>query len=129
MKIIATVVAAVFAFTLAGCSSGGGSVQTVDAQQFLSQSQKPGTTVIDVRTPAEYAAGHVAGAINMDVEAPGFDAQVGALDKSASYEVYCHSGRRSQLAADRMTQAGFTSVTNLQGGIADLQAAGAQITA
>ena len=88
---------------------------------------QPGVTVIDVRTPAEYAAGHVDGAVNVDVESPDFAEQLATLDKAGTYAVYCHSGRRSAMATDQMAQAGFTNVYNLSGGIGDLQAAGAQI--
>jgi phage shock protein E len=117
------------ALLVTGCSSTstGGAVQTVDPQSFLTTAAQPGTTVIDVRTPAEFAAGHVDGAVNIDVEGATFQADIGTLDKNGTYAVYCHSGRRSALATDAMSQAGFTNVYNLNGGIGDLQAAGASI--
>lgn len=129
MKKLLVLLAALLGITvLAGCGSSGG-VTTVDPQAFLSTAKQPGVVVVDVRTPQEYAAGHVDGAINIDVEAPTFDSQIATLDKAATYAVYCHSGRRSGLATDAMGKAGFANVYNLQGGIADLQAAGAQIVA
>lgn len=109
---------------VAGCSSSAGAVQTVDPQAFLQTASQPGVTVVDVRSPAEYASGHIDGAINIDVEGPTFNADIEKLDKNGAYALYCHSGRRSALAADAMAQAGFTKITNLKGGIADLQAAG-----
>jgi phage shock protein E len=112
---------------LAGCSSSGGSVQNVSPDQFMTQAAQAGTVVVDVRTPGEYAAGHVDGAINVDVEATDFGTRIQALPKDTQYAVYCHSGRRSKLATDQMAEAGFTSLVNLEGGIADLQAAGAPI--
>ena len=112
---------------LTGCSSSGGSVENVSADQFLSASAESGTVVVDVRTAGEYAAGHVDGAINVDVESPDFGTQIAALPKDTQYAVYCRSGRRSTLATDQMAEAGFTSLVNLQGGVADLQAAGAPI--
>jgi rhodanese-related sulfurtransferase len=112
---------------LAGCSSSGGSVENVSADQFLTASAEPGTVVVDVRTPAEYAAGHVDGAVNIDVESGSFASEIAALPKDTTYAVYCRSGRRSALATDQMAEAGFTSVVNLQGGVADLQAVGAPI--
>jgi len=80
-------------------------------------------TIIDVRTPAEFAAGHLEGAVNADVEGGQFSAFIADLDKSAPYVVYCQSGRRAGIAAQAMVDAGFTEVYDL-GGIADLQAAG-----
>jgi phage shock protein E len=114
---------------LAGCSSSGGSVETVSPDQFLTTAAEAGTVVVDVRTPGEYAAGHVDGAINIDVESGDFATQISTLPKDTTYAVYCHSGRRSTLATDQMAEAGFTSLVNLQGGVADLQAAGAPIVA
>jgi len=128
VKKILVLVAAVFGIALlAGCGSSGGGVQTVDPQSFLTAASQPGTVVVDVRTPAEYAAGHINGAINIDVEAPTFESEIAKLDKNATYAVYCHSGRRSGLATDAMSKAGFTHVDNLSGGIADLASAGGQV--
>ena len=64
---------------LAGCSSSSASVENVSADQFLTAAAEPGTVVVDVRTPAEYAAGHVDGAINVDVESGDFATQIAAL--------------------------------------------------
>jgi phage shock protein E len=114
---------------LAGCSSSGGSVQDVSPDQFMTTAAEAGTVVVDVRTPGEYAAGHVDGAINVDVDAADFGTQIAALPKEATYAVYCRSGRRSALATGQMADAGFTSLVNLRGGIADLQSSGATIVA
>ncbi len=123
--LVLLVVTLVGALTLSSCSSS--SVQAVSPQDWLTKSQEQGVVVLDVRTPGEYAQGHVDGAINIDVEGGAFDQQIAKLDKNATYVVYCHSGRRSTLATDAMAKAGFANVYNLQGGIADLQAAGASI--
>ena len=128
--LLAALVAAVLgSVLLTGCSSGGGSVTNVDAPTFLSTAAQPGVVVVDVRTPAEYAAGHIDGAVNLDVESPSFDAQMAKLDKTATYAVYCHSGRRSGIATGKMGDAGFAKVYNLQGGISDLASAGGQVVA
>lgn len=70
------------------------------------------TVVIDVRTPDEFASGHLEGAINLDVQSADFDALVSQLDPAGSYYVYCRSGNRSAQAIDRMTGLGFTDLTN-----------------
>ncbi len=143
MKKLLALMALIFAGTLlvTGCGSSSdastssataaaqaaGSVQTVDPQAWIQASTQPGVTIVDVRTPEEYAAGHVQGAININVEGPTFAADIDKLDKSGTYALYCHSGRRSALATEQMSGAGFTSIVNLQGGIADLQTAGAPI--
>lgn len=80
--------------------------------------------VIDVRTPAEFAAGHLSGAVNLDVNGPTFESGIAALDKSATYFVYCHSGRRSAVATQAMSDKGFTAVYELDDGIEAWLAAG-----
>ena len=127
-KFFALVAAALAIALLAGCGAGGsGSVQTLDPTAFLVTAGQPTTVVVDVRTPAEYAAGHIAGAINIDVEGTTFDAELGTLDKNATYAVYCHSGRRSGLATEAMGAAGFAHVYNLAGGIGALASAGGRV--
>jgi len=102
-------------------------VQTMAADQWLAAVSDPMVKVIDVRTPEEFAAGHLDGATNLSVESPDFSNQLQDLDKSTTYAVYCRSGRRSALAATQMAAAGFASIVNLQGGLADLQSAGAPV--
>ena len=70
------------------------------------------TVIIDVRTADEFASGHLDGAINIDVQEATFDTLVSELDPDASYIVYCRSGNRSGAAIDRMTELGFTDLTN-----------------
>ena len=125
--LVAVVGALLGGLLLTGCSSSGGGVSNVDSAAFLTTSAQPGVVVVDVRTPAEYAAGHLDGAINIDVESPAFDAQVAELDKATTYAVYCHSGRRSGIATGKMGESGFTKVYNLEGGLADLASAGGQV--
>ncbi len=100
----------------------------LDAASFASAIAQPGTVLIDVRTPEEYAAGHLAGAVNLDVQGPGFADAVAALDVAGHYAVYCHSGNRSAVAVSYLRDHGFTSVVELAGGIAGWQAAGRPVT-
>ena len=81
-----------------------------------------GAAVIDVRTPEEYAEGHVEGATNIDVQATDFDDRVAELDRDTTYVVYCRSGNRSAAAAERMREAGLTVVDG--GSLEDMAAAG-----
>lgn len=112
----AAALATIAALVLSACG-GSDAVHTVDAATFLQQTQAAGVTVIDVRTPEEFGAGHIEGAINIDVEGGSFDAGIADLDTSKTYAVYCHSGRRSGIAASTMADAGFSNVYNLDGGI------------
>ena len=72
--------------------------------------------LIDVRTPEEYAEGHIEGAVLMNVmEEQAFLAGIDTLDASHTYYIYCRSGRRSQKASGLMGGRGL-KVVDLQGG-------------
>lgn len=103
-------------------------VRHLTAQEFAEAIKQPGVVVIDVRTPAEYAEGHIAGARNVDVQSGTFMQQIGQLDKTASYAVYCRSGKRSATAGAMMLSSGFTKVVGLAGGVLSWTAAGNQLS-
>ncbi len=109
---------ATMAVLVTGCGAGntasGPSPQTAYA------------AVLDVRTPAEFAAGHVEGARNLDVQSSTFTAQIASLARTGTYLAYCHSGNRAVQAATAMTAAGLSVVNG--GGIADMQSAGFRLT-
>jgi len=67
------------------------------------------TMLIDVRTPAEFAEGHLDGAVNIPVELPTFAAQVALLDPDVEYLVYCRTGRRADVAIASMDTLGLSS--------------------
>jgi rhodanese-related sulfurtransferase len=87
--------------------------------QFSEAVRRPGVVLLDVRRPAEFASGHLPGAVNIDVTAPDFGQRVAALDKTRPIYVYCRSGARSANAAGKLTTAGFAQVSNLLGGLLD----------
>ena len=93
---------------LVGACSGGESSISEDAVVVQSDA-----IIIDVRTPEEFAAGHLEGAVLIDIKAASFDSKIAALDPDASYIVYCRSGNRSALAVERMRGAGIDDITDL----------------
>ena len=86
---------------LAGCSSP----EPVDVGAS--------TVIIDVRTPEEFASGHLDGAVLMDLNGGQFAAELPDLDPDAEYLVYCRSGNRAGKAVEAMKQAGIANATNL----------------
>jgi phage shock protein E len=98
--------------------------ERVDAARFAEVVTSPGVTVIDVRTPEEFAAGHIEGAVNYNVEGPDFSAQIAGLDPAGTYAVYCRSGNRSQPAVAAMSQAGIAGIYELESGIIGWDEAG-----
>ena len=69
--------------------------------------------IIDVRTTEEFAAGHLDGAVNYNVEDGTLEQALPSLDPNANYVVYCRSGRRSAIAVDLMKENGFTQIADL----------------
>lgn len=133
--------------TLAGCSGDGDGddppgtsavdpVACVEAAEcttltpadFATLTAADGVVLLDVRTPEEFAEGHLEGAVNVDVSAPDFATRLADLDPEATYAVYCRSGNRSQTALDLMSQAGFGSAADLAGGIGAWADAGMPVT-
>jgi rhodanese-related sulfurtransferase len=111
-------------FFLTGCGSSSESVTNQGVTEFAKTVSDPSVVVLDVRTPAEFMSGHLANAINIDVEGMQFNSDVSKLDKSKTYAVYCRSGRRSAIATDEMSKLGFKTLFNLEGGTGAWSAAG-----
>ena len=99
----------------------------VSVEDFEANMSADGTTIIDVRTPEEFAAGHIDGAINIELGSPGFDDLLEEMDPDATYAVYCQSDNRSGQAVQRMLSDGFTSFYHLNGGIVAWTEAGNEV--
>ncbi|HET7645605.1 MAG TPA: rhodanese-like domain-containing protein [Candidatus Limnocylindria bacterium] len=124
-----TPAALVLALLLAACGGpavapGAGTVRELSEAQAVAE--LPSRVIIDVRTPAETADGMLAGALNIDFQAPDFRERIGQLDRDASYLLYCRTGNRSAQAAAVMAELGFADVVDA-GGFAELVAAGAPV--
>ncbi len=76
-----------------------------------------GLQIIDVRTPEEFAEGHLDGSSMIDFYEADFADRVGALDPDQPYLIYCRSGNRSGQTRDLMEELGFTDVRDVEGGI------------
>jgi rhodanese-related sulfurtransferase len=76
-----------------------------------------GFVVLDVRTPAEFAGGHLPGAVNLNIQAPDFLRRLGEIDRGKSYLVYCRSGNRSTKAAQAMERMEFPRVYHMREGM------------
>lgn len=122
--------AAAAALALAACGGGGADYQLVDAASAheLTQESAQDVVVLDIRTPEEFAQGHIAGSVMIDFYSPDFRAQLDGLDKDAAYLVYCRSGSRSSQARAIFEDLGFTAVSELEGGIITWAEAGLPLT-
>ncbi len=99
-------------------------IKKLDPQNFekqLKESKDP--ILVDVRTPGEYAQGHLANAVLIDIYSDDFKTRVGKLDKSKPVFVYCKAGSRSGSAVGVFTEMGFKEIYDLSGGITAWQRA------
>ncbi|RKR14047.1 rhodanese-related sulfurtransferase [Maribacter vaceletii] len=82
----------------------------------FSQKDTNNAILIDVRTPVEFAEGHLENAKNINWFDKNFEEQIKSLDKEETIYVYCKKGGRSAKAASLLDSLGFKNVINLQGG-------------
>jgi len=109
------------------CTTGqpGGSLP---AGSFAKEVEQGQVQLLDVRTPAEFQNGHIAGAVNMDWTGGQLEASIGTIDKAKPVRLYCAAGRRSAAARDYLHQQGFTDVKDLEGGIQAWEAEGRSVS-
>jgi phage shock protein E len=114
------------AFT--GCSVASGneeaSKQESGARPSPREAVAQAAVVVDVRTPGEFAGGHLERAVNIPIDE--LDRRLGEIDRALEGDrtkklvVYCASGRRSGIAKDLLEKKGYGAVTNA-GGYASLR--------
>lgn len=91
---------------------------TLPVAEFMQlYASTPNAVLIDVRTPSEFATGHIDQAINIDFESPSFASEIKKLDTTKTYFVYCRSGNRSGQAVSIMKSNGIKNIYELSGGI------------
>lgn len=98
-----------------GCTAQNGS--SIDSKEAYGMIKVDSNiAILDVRTAKEFADGHVAGAVNIDVNQADFAQKIDQLDRSKTYIVYCRSGRRSSKAVSIMASKGFKNLYNVSDG-------------
>lgn len=109
---------AIFALVLsmASCQTEAQNYKTVDIQTFENGLTTPNIQVLDVRTPDEFAKGHIEAAKNVDWNNANFESNIASLDKNKPVYIYCLGGGRSKKAALKMTELGFKNIVELEGG-------------
>jgi|ERR1039458_5735016 rhodanese-related sulfurtransferase len=90
--------------------------KNLSVDEFAQMAADKQNVVLDVRTATEFAAGHLPGAMNLDVNAADFEAKAASLDKSKTYLVHCASGVRSVKACEKLLHLDFPKLYNLAGG-------------
>ncbi len=90
--------------------------QRVSKEEFKAYMESTKVQLVDVRTPEEFSAGNINGAVNIDFYSEAFKSKLKTLDKSQPVLVYCKSGGRSSQALEVMKSMGFKTVLELDGG-------------
>lgn len=120
IAVIVLVVGGISAVALSG--SPDTLPQLLGGTDFIANYQEtPGAVLLDVRTPSEFAGGHMSGASNIDFNNPSFLSEIQKLDREKTYFVYCRSGNRSGQAVAIMRKEGFQNIHELQGGVVSNQ--------
>jgi phage shock protein E len=99
-------------------------VKQVDVEQVEKLRTQKSNVVLDVRSEKEFKAGHIPGAVNLDVADPEFDAKAAKLDRSKTYITHCVIGHRSAKACEKLTAAGITNILDFSSGMRAWEKAG-----
>jgi rhodanese-related sulfurtransferase len=109
----------------------GTSLETISAEQsrILMERHKgdPDFETIDVRTPREFKAGHIEGAVLMDYYSSDYLKKLRGLDRNKTYLIYCRSGNRSLKTLGMIKKMGFRKVFNMGRGMNQWHANGYRI--
>lgn len=95
----------------------------ISLQEFEKRKAEPNTVVLDVRSEEEFAKGHIAGAVNLPINAKDFDERAKQLDKDKTYLVHCQAGVRSERACKKMDGV-VPKMFNFAGGMNEWKKAG-----
>lgn len=109
--------------------ASGMTIEDVEVSELLSADGSD-HVVLDVRTPEEFNAGHIPGAVNINIDGADFAGAVGALDRDTTYVVHCAANvpqGRSERAMSVMQELGFARLKNMVGGIGAWNKAGGQL--
>lgn len=118
MKRLSIIVLAILTYSSFGCKEKDTSNITVVSTQEMQSLLKMGQVqLVDVRTPKEFKSGYIDNAQNIDYKSPTFAQDILKLDKEKPVLLYCHTGGRSAKCAEKLEQAGFTKIYDLEGGI------------
>jgi rhodanese-related sulfurtransferase len=95
-------------------------ISALEAKTLIDRNRgKSDFVILDLRTPKEFASGHIAGAVMLDYYSPEFQQGLQQLDRSKRYLIYCRTGNRSSRTLRLIDQMGFKSVYHLKDGIVD----------
>ena len=115
--IVLILVSAIFAISCKQENKAKGEIKVVSPEEMDSLLELDDVQLVDVRTPEEYNEENIPNAQNIDFRSSTFDQDINKLDKNKPVLLYCRSGNRSAQCAEKMIEAGFVKIYDLNGGI------------
>jgi phage shock protein E len=132
MKVLTQIIlfasAMIFSNQIIGQTSSTSPIQNVSAVEAQKILQDKDIVILDIRTPREYDASHIKGAININFYDRSFADNLKKLDRNKKYFVYCRSGNRTGQSMRLFSSLGFKDVVHLYRGIIDWNANGYPMT-
>ena len=110
--VIALAVAAFALYSSRGTTSGATKLSPTEYETQFAASSTP-YLLVDVRTPEEFATGHIHNAVNIPLDT--IESRLNEIPRTEPVVVYCHSGNRSGQASRILTNAGYTQIYDLGG--------------
>ena len=108
----------VAAFTIFSCSLiNNESINQMNSDELIEFIELNDAILVDVRTEDEYNSGYIENSLNIDYFSNAFSINADKLDKSTPIILYCRSGKRSSMSANKISKLGFKEIYNLEGGI------------
>ena len=106
------------AFTIFSCSLiNNESINQMNSDELIDFIELNDAILVDVRTEDEYNSGYIENSLNIDYFSNEFSVNADKLDKNTPIILYCRSGKRSSMSANKISKLGFKEIYNLEGGI------------
>jgi rhodanese-related sulfurtransferase len=102
-------------------------VKLVTPEEMQTILELDGVQLVDVRTPEEHKEGYIENSQNIDYNSPTFEEDISKLDKTKPVILYCRSGKRSAKCSEKLIEAGFEKVYELEGGITEWKYKGLEV--
>jgi rhodanese-related sulfurtransferase len=131
MKSLAPTFSAFLLFAILSCNAQTATnIKVIDPVSFKKEiSTTPNAQILDVRTAEEFTVEHLQNAENVNWYSPDFSTNTNKYDTSKPVFIYCRSGKRSHLAAEKLVELGFTTIIEMEGGIINWTTKGLATTA
>jgi len=126
MKSLVSTFSAFLLFFILSCNAQtAANIKVIDPVSFKKEiSTTLNAQILDVRTAEEFTVEHLQNAENVNWQSPDFSTNTSKYDKSKPVFLYCRSGKRSHLAAEKLVELGFTTIFEMEGGIINWTAKG-----